>query len=728
MTSGVERPWRAWLASFAAPGLEEAQQHLVRSARRLPEFVGTTEWTLAGLGALADLRARPRLLDRMRDDRLGLWRPFVLLEQLRAVPDGDLVVYHDAGVGYWGPHAFRATIAPALHWAVACNGGMLPGVWLPEDGRNARWTTRACFRALGCDEDRYWSTPQIQATYSIWRRSGRALDFVARWRDACLAHGDEAAADGPAGPAGDGNFADFVADRGAQSVLTNLALRDAIACFGRPHETTAAITHPSYSPVPPTDIGNLCVRIVRDGALRLTAARAPPAPPPAAPPPAAPPPAAPDRPVPAAAAGSVAAGGRMALFTSIPPRLDRQSAGGLPIGEAYQEECLASWRRCGFEVCSVHGRGELATLRRRDGVTYVAVDEPDGEAKPSLRAMLDVARRSGAAVAGIINADILLLDPPGWRDVVRREIAGSVIVVTRYEMQDIDRTCIGWAPWGFDVVLFDPACVDGLDDCGMRLGESWWDYWLPLACHFAGATLKHVDDCIALHQDHPIVSSGRIDHYGQRFLDWLARAAAREAERGELGRASAFHDYCRHRFPIEAARIGVAVGPSYRFFTEVLNPTVWAGLCAIVRASRLEVVAKDDPHHRLVAEMLLRAAQQAVHQRNLYLTLRAEHARALSGQPLIDHAVALSRSWPYRVDAWLGNAVRRARGRPPRPDPAIATAADALAFLRRLDSRLVWALAGPLRYAAARIGAAVASRAARRARPGGPLPREGAGR
>jgi hypothetical protein len=669
MTNGAHSR-RIWLASFAAPGWEDSQATLVRSARELGEFSGTIEWTIARFRQARPFHVSPHFEASLGNETLGLWRPLVILDELRKLPDGDVVVYHDAGQGYWGDHTFRASIAPVIEWTVDCNGGMLPGVWLPEDGRNARWTTRRCFRVMDCDTERFWSTPQVQAIYSVWQRNERTMAFVESWLSACLeVHGDP-----PPHEVRRENFEDFAEDRGAQSILTNLVIRAGGSCFGRAHETTSAVTHPAHSRIPASDIGNLCARIAQERSVRT-----------------------------AIASRSEAATDphcRPALFTSIPPRLDRRSVDGFAIGEEYQAECIASWRRCGFDIYSVHYRDELTTLRRHEGVTYVEAerwedDDPD-EMKPSLRSILSAVKRSGADVPGIVNSDILLLNPPGWVEVIQREIADSVIVVTRYETNDIDRTCVGWAPWGFDVLFFDPAYIDRLEYCGMRMGESWWDYWLPLSLYFEGATLKHVEDCIALHHDHPIVSSKKIHEFGQRFLLALTRTAEAETLRGQTSRRTRFYDYCRYRFPLEAARTGLPAADSTMSLANVMNPTVWAGICAITRNNRLEVVAKRDPHHRLLADLTLRTAQRATQQRTDY-SAGNDHG-SLANHPAVVYSRELSQTWSYRLDTWVGNLARRIRGRPQKSLPRIETVGDAIAFVRQLDARVIWSLAGFFRW------------------------------
>lgn len=691
--AGKERPYRsAWLLSFAPRGCEASERALAETALAVGGLDGVRRSDPDRLQSLAVFRNHPRLLERCADPSLGLWKPAVILEELRKVPAGDVVLYHDVGRGYWGDHAFQSSVEPLLDWTVRENGGVFPGVWLPEDGRNARWTTRACFRVMGCDESRFWSTPQLQTTYSVWQHNERALALLEAWLAACIAVYDPASP-----PPFAAEFEEFETDRGAQSVLTTLAVKRNVASFGRPHETTSVRNHPAFAPIPATDIGAMLARIARERRIAADG-HASPAPPAARP-----------------GGGSIGSQPDRvdALFTSVPPRMERSSPDGFSIGRSYQEDCIRSWRASGFTVYSIHFEEELATLERFDGVTYVGVrrteDDPPAEVKPSLKAMLRVIEEVGAGLSGLINSDILLVEAPGWTDVVRSEVAGSVIAFTRYETNDVDRTCVGWAPWGFDLIFFDRKFIGSLRYCGMRIGETWWDYWLPLWMHFAGAEIKHVEDCVALHLDHKVVSNAKVQNYGRRFLSLLTAEAEAQKRRGESSRLTQFHDYCLYRFAIGAEQLGFTDPDSYEFVTMILNPTVWTGILALLRRHRLDVIVKDNLHHRFLASFMLRSAQYAEQARNrlvsadLQLKQAATTIAALeltAGKAALDEILVRANdtvaSWPYRFDFWLGNIVRGFYGKPPKAPRSIETPGDAIGLIEDLKRRVVWKVLAPI--------------------------------
>jgi hypothetical protein len=82
---------------------------------------------------------------------------------------------------------------------------------------------------MNCDSLEYWDHPQVQATFSIWQKNGKAVEFVDEWLIWCEQR--EVVTDEP-NRLGLPNFDGFVAHRWDQSVLTNLVIKHKLKCFG----------------------------------------------------------------------------------------------------------------------------------------------------------------------------------------------------------------------------------------------------------------------------------------------------------------------------------------------------------------------------------------------------------------------------------------------------------------------------------------------------------------
>jgi tetratricopeptide (TPR) repeat protein len=241
--------YRAALADDAPPAGSPEQTHFVTfgtaSYRERQDFVARTavafaavdrvvNWAADRLAALPAAVQHRAILGERTGAGFFLWKPMIILDRLSRVRDGDWVVYSDVGSAIPYPIYHRLDALKA--WAVAANGGIFPGIYIPDCGPNRRWTRRDCFVRMGCDRAEFWDRAQIQASFSLWRKSPAALDFVREWLDFCA---DRAVVSDDANLCGLPNLEGFVAHRHDQSVITNLARLRGIVAFGDPERPLA---------------------------------------------------------------------------------------------------------------------------------------------------------------------------------------------------------------------------------------------------------------------------------------------------------------------------------------------------------------------------------------------------------------------------------------------------------------------------------------------------------
>jgi hypothetical protein len=234
------------LLTFASAGFYSQQKSLIRSAAR-SGMTASAQWTDADLTKTSFYSENRGILSAKRGSGYWLWKPYLIVRELEQLKSGDFLVYYDVGRPTI-PHKFSQPVLPLLDWCEQKNGGMLPGTYISQYGRNAKWTKRECFVVMGCDEPRYWDHPQIQATYSVWQKNDCSLAFVHDWLRWCME---------PAALTDDrllsevADFDDFVDHRHDQSVITNLAIKHGIKCVGEPNDVLAGSK----------DINNLVDRI-----------------------------------------------------------------------------------------------------------------------------------------------------------------------------------------------------------------------------------------------------------------------------------------------------------------------------------------------------------------------------------------------------------------------------------------------------------------------------------
>ncbi|HEY4108758.1 hypothetical protein [Puia sp.] len=175
-----------------------------------------------------DLRTTPfyeenrGILDRPTGMGYWLWKPFIILEALNAVAEGDIVIYADSGL------EIVASLEPLFD---LCRNGNPILLFGNADFSNSMWTKRDCFILMGCDGEAYWKAPQCDAAFAVFRRCEASLRFVSEWLDHCR---DGRILTDDANTCGRRNLPDFVEHRRDQSVLSLMAAKHRISLFRMP--------------------------------------------------------------------------------------------------------------------------------------------------------------------------------------------------------------------------------------------------------------------------------------------------------------------------------------------------------------------------------------------------------------------------------------------------------------------------------------------------------------
>ena len=172
-------------------------------------------------------------------------------------------------------------------------------------------------------------------------------------------------------------------------------------------------------------------------------------------------------------------------------RHGRSLAGGL-------RRLLESGR---FQVVSLNRADEISALRAFES-TVDFVEVPAHRDRPLIKEFLAAAAASDSPTAGIINADCLLVPQTGFAKRLAGKLDGLVIS-ERISLSQTTLRPTGYASFGFDAFFFptkaaaDIECPDH-----WRIGDVWWDYWLPLAFQVAGFETKSLPAPMLIHFDH----------------------------------------------------------------------------------------------------------------------------------------------------------------------------------------------------------------------------------
>ena len=192
----------------------------MRSALEHGGVDDAVSWTRQRLMATDFYRHNATILSAPRGAGYWAWKPYVILEALRELDEGEFVFYSDVGRG--DGYRLGRSLSPLLAWTGTHGQGALPGVVVPGFGRSAQWTKRDCFVYMYCDEPRFWNHAQVQATYSVWQKRAPVLRLLEQWLACCC---DARLVTDAPNVSGMDNLPSFRDHRHDQSILTNLVVR-----------------------------------------------------------------------------------------------------------------------------------------------------------------------------------------------------------------------------------------------------------------------------------------------------------------------------------------------------------------------------------------------------------------------------------------------------------------------------------------------------------------------
>lgn len=165
-----------------------------------------------------------------------------------------------------------------------------------------------------------------------------------------------------------------------------------------------------------------------------------------------------------------------------------------------QDECLDSWRKLGLNIVAGNTADEIPRLRERYDVDFVEVRPSRSYDRPCPR-VYDLIQLGGDKPILLINSDIaiysdqqLLASAVSNRENLlglRMNWAG---VVNNF---DVER-------WGIDAFLIYPEQVRTFPDLDFAIGQTMWDWWIPIHLESTGATPTWVGDPYFFHKSHPV--------------------------------------------------------------------------------------------------------------------------------------------------------------------------------------------------------------------------------
>ena len=139
------------------------QNFLVDTIKKNNLFDDAEAYTREWLETTDFYKENKTILDKDRLAGYALWKPYVILDKLKKVNDGDIVVYMDCGdIPLQG---IKECISDYMidhdQYFISQN----------HTGVNKWFIKRDCFYYMGCDEERYWNSIQLEDGFLAFKKT-----------------------------------------------------------------------------------------------------------------------------------------------------------------------------------------------------------------------------------------------------------------------------------------------------------------------------------------------------------------------------------------------------------------------------------------------------------------------------------------------------------------------------------------------------------------------------
>jgi len=205
--------------NYSDANYQEHREFLIKHVTDNEIFDSTQTFTREWLETTDFYTQNKSILDKDRLSGYALWKPFIILKALDNVDFGDIVAYMDCGdIPVKGiKECILEYMKDHDQYFVSQN----------HTGVNKWFTKRDCFYYMGCDEEKYWNSIQLEDGFLAFRKTQKNIDFLNEWLEYCR---DERVVTDIPNQCGLENFDGFIDHRHDQSIITNLQLKYNLPC------------------------------------------------------------------------------------------------------------------------------------------------------------------------------------------------------------------------------------------------------------------------------------------------------------------------------------------------------------------------------------------------------------------------------------------------------------------------------------------------------------------
>jgi hypothetical protein len=169
-----------------------------------------------------------------------IWKPFIILQTMKLLDYGDIVLYTDAGM------KVIKSLDPLFEITKASKDNRMLFALTMNYGthRHSEYTKRDCFVLMGQDEEKYWESRMLNAAFSLWMKTQKNIDFLTEWGEYMK---DSRIVTYEPNTCGLPNLPDYIDHRHDQAVLSLLSLKHGRELYREPTQFTLNETY-SNSP------------------------------------------------------------------------------------------------------------------------------------------------------------------------------------------------------------------------------------------------------------------------------------------------------------------------------------------------------------------------------------------------------------------------------------------------------------------------------------------------
>lgn len=239
------------------------------------------------------------------------------------------------------------------------------------------------------------------------------------------------------------------------------------------------------------------------------------------------------------------------LYTSIPPKLNRENPQGLQVGLQYQEKCIESWVRSGFQPKSINSLTEQGKAPNFPLVQqcWLSRDAQSEHNKPVLyiKDFLKYISENSTGVVAITNSDIIL-------DFTKQQLKklseigkDECVILKRRNIGKIDDREGSEHITGYDFFAAHADAFSGFETEHLALGVPWWDHFLPIWLRFKGYRHVNIENCVYHLKHEEIWQEEELMGIGKGFENLLKNSLGEDIQDSEE-----FKEYLRDLSRVES--------------------------------------------------------------------------------------------------------------------------------------------------------------------------------